>query len=269
MKSLKNHISVILSLFVLLFSIQFSITIYKIIQNQNQKLIQNYSIVLVSDKKITIDDLQKVVQEVDAVSPINPKKIVDKLKNSMSSENLTILKIALPYFYSVKLNTLPDKDRLDKIKKQFLSLKQITRVEIFTKTYENVYQILQILQIITYIFTAIITLMSILLLFKQIKIWILEHEERIKIMGFFGASYWIKSAFLYKLALIDSFVATFFVVSIFLYLPKSLVISEKLKTLGVNMPNFDITYDVGILFAISLFLSLFIVTIVSRQMSKK
>ncbi len=269
MKSLKNHISVILSLFILLFSVQFSTVIYKIIQNQNQKLIKNYSIVLVSDRKLNTIDLQKIVKEIDLVSPINPKKIIDKLKNSMSSENLTILKIALPYFYSITLNTLPGKERLNKIKSQLLALKQVTRVEIFTKTYENIYQILQILQLISYVFTAIITLMSILLLFKQIRIWILEHEEKIKIMGYFGANYWIKSAFLYKLVLIDSFISTSLVVAIFIYLPKSLFIKEKLDTLGIKIPNFNITYDVGILFGISLLLSLFIVAIVSRQMSKK
>lgn len=269
MKSLKNHISVILSLFILLFSVQFSILIYKIIQNQNQKLIKNYSIVLVSNKKINTADLKKIVKEVDLVSPISPNKIINKLKNSMSSANLTILKIALPYFYSVTLNTLPGKNRLNKIKSRLLALKQVTRVEIFTKTYENIYQILQILQLITYIFTAIIALMSTLLLFKQIRIWVLEHEEKIKIMGYFGANYWIKSAFLYKLVLIDSFLSTTFVAAIFIYLPKSLFIQEKLNTLSINIPHFDIIYDAGVLFGISLLLSLFIVAIVSRQTSKK
>ena len=269
MKSLKNHISVILSLFILLFSVQFSTVIYKIIQNQNKKLIRNYSIVLVSDKKINTIDLQKIVKEINLVSPISPKKIVNKLKNSMSSENLTILKIALPYFYSVTLNTLPSKDRLNKIKSQLLALKQVTRVEIFTKTYENIYQMLQILQLITYIFTAIIALMATLLLFKQIRIWILEHEKKIKIMGYFGANYWIKSAFLYKLVLIDSLISTSFVAAIFIYLPNNLFVREKLNALSINIPDFDIIYDNGILFGISLLLSLFIVAIVSRQTSKK
>jgi len=269
MRSLKNHISVILSLFILLFSVQFSTVIYKIIQDQNQKLIQNYSIVLVSNKKINALYLQKIVKEVNLVSKISPKKIVNKLKNSMSSENLSILKISLPYFYSITLNTLPSKERLNEIKSQLLALKQVTRVEIFTKTYESIYQILQILQLITYIFTTIIALMSILLLFKQIRIWVLEHEEKIKIMGYFGANYWTKSAFLYKLVLIDSFISTLFVSIIFIYLPKSLFVQGKLDALNINIPKFNVVYDVGTLFGISLLLSLFIVAVVSRQMSKK
>lgn len=269
MRSLKNHISVILSLFVLLFSVQFSIVIYKIIQDQNQKLIKNYSILLVTNKKIDTQYLQKIVKDVNLVSQISPKKIVDKLKNSMSSENLTILKISLPYFYSVTLNTLPGKERLGKIKSKLLALKEVTRVEIFTKTYESIYQILQILQLIAYIFTTLIALMSILLLFKQIRIWVLEHEEKIKIMGYFGANYWIKSAFLYKLVLIDSFISTSLVSAIFIYLPKSLFVQKRLDILNINIPKFNIIYDSSVLFCVSLLLSLFIVTIVSKKMSKK
>ncbi len=268
MKYLKNHISVILTLFILLFSVQFSIEMYKIIEKQNQKLIENYSIVLVSQTKLKKENLQKIVKDIDSISPISPKKILDKLKDSMSSKNLSMLKIALPYFYSVKLHSLPSKSRLKKIKKSLLSMKQITRVEIFTKTYDSIYQILQILQFITYAFNIIIFFMSILLLFKQIRIWILEHEEKIKIMGYFGASYWTKSAFLYKIVLIDSFVSTSLVGLLFLYIFKNSYIKDKLVLLDVNFPNFSIVHDLGSLFIIALFLSLSIVTIVSRRMAK-
>jgi len=186
----------------------------------------------------------------------------------MSAENISMLKVSLPYFYSAKLNRLPNKQDLEKIKKSLLSIKQIKRVEIFTKTYSSVYRILQILQVFTYIFNAIIFFMSILLLFKQIKIWILEHEEKIKIMGYFGASYWIKSAFLYKLVFIDSLISTSITGFLFIYLSKSLYIKEKLSILNISFPDFSILHDVGILFAIALCLSLSIVTVVSRKMSR-
>jgi cell division transport system permease protein len=241
---------------------------YKIIDSQNQKLMENYSIVIVSQSKLKLEDLQREVQSINSISPISTKTIVDKLKNSMSAENISMLKVSLPYFYSAKLNRLPNKQDLEKIKKSLLSIKQIKRVEIFTKTYSSVYRILQILQVFTYIFNAIIFFMSILLLFKQIKIWILEHEEKIKIMGYFGASYWIKSAFLYKLVFIDSLISTSITGFLFIYLSKSLYIKEKLSILNISFPDFSILHDVGILFAIALCLSLSIVTVVSRKMSR-
>ncbi len=269
MRSLKNHLSVILSLFVLLFSVQFSIVMHKIIENQNQKLVSNYSIVLVSNKKLELNDLKNKVKEIDSLSLISPKKILDRLKNDMSSKNLSLLQVALPYFYSVKLNILPEKMRLNEIKDTLLSLKSISKVEIFTKTYENIFQIFQILQIITYIFSGIIIIISVLLLFKQIRIWILEHEEKIQIMGYFGASFWMKSTFLYKLVFIDSLISSSLVLLFFIFLQKNSEIKSQLGDLDVTLPYFDIIKDGGILFLISLAFSLLIVTLVSRKMSNK
>ncbi len=268
MKSLRNHIPVILTLFVLLFSIQFSMEIYKIIQEQNSKLKENYSIVLVSQNRLKIENLQKVVNDIQSIEIIKPKKILDKLKNSMSPESLTMLKIALPYFYSAKLNKLPTKSRLKKIKNSLLSIKGISRVEIFSKTYDSIYQILKILQFITYAFNIIIFFMSALLLFKQIKIWILEHEEKIKIMGYFGANYWIKSGFLYKIVLIDSMVAVFLVGVLFNFISISKYVKDTLLPLGISFPNFTLVHDLGILFLVALISSLFIVAVVSRKMDK-
>lgn len=267
MKSLKNHVSVILSLFVLLLSVESSIIIHKVIQNQNKKLISSYSIVVVSSQELSLEDLRAKAHEIDALIPISSQKILDKLKNDMSSDNLALLEVALPHFYSVKLNVLPNKARLERIKNILSSLQQVSKVEIFSKTYENIFQILQILQIITYVFSAIIVVISILLLFKQIRIWILEHEEKIQIMGYFGASFWMKSAFLYKLVFIDSFISSCLVVLFFKVLQNNSFIISKLDSLGVDFPDFPILNDGGILFATSLIFSVFIVTFVSKKMS--
>ncbi|MDX1809044.1 MAG: ABC transporter permease [Sulfurospirillaceae bacterium] len=267
MKSLKNHISVILSLFVLLLSVESSIIIHKVINNQHEKLITSYSIVVVSNKELSVVDLKDKAKEIDSIEPISSQKILDKLKNDMSSDNLALLEVALPHFYSVKLNILPSKERLEQIKSTLLSLKPISRVEIFSKTYENIFQIFQILQIITYVFSAIIVVISLLLLFKQIRIWILEHEEKIQIMGYFGATFWMKSAFLYKLVFIDSLISSTLVVLLFAILQNNSFILSQLSSLGVNLPDLPILNDGVTLFAISLTFSLFIVTFVSKKMS--
>jgi len=269
MKSLKNHLSVILSLFVLFFSVEFSLTLHKVIDNQSKKLISNYSIVLVSNKRLKLSDLQYKVKEINSLKAISSKNILDRLRNDMSSKNLALLKIALPYFYSIKLNILPSKSRLDNIKKILKSQKEITKVEVFTKTYQNIFQIFQILQIVTYAFSVIIIVIAVLLLFKQIRIWILEHEEKIQIMGYFGATFWMKSTFLYKLVLIDSILSSFLVLVIFVFLPKNIFIQEELNSLNVVIPQFDILKDGSILFGTSLIFSMLVVTLVSSRMSRK
>jgi cell division transport system permease protein len=269
MKSLKNHLSVILSLFVLFFSVEFSLTLHKVIDNQSKKLISNYSIVIVSNKRLKLSDLQFKAKEINSLKAISSKNILDRLRNDMSSQNLALLKIALPYFYSIKLNILPSKERLIKIKKILKSQKEITKVEVFTKTYQNIFQIFQILQIVTYAFSAIIVVISILLLFKQIRIWILEHEEKIQIMGYFGATFWMKSTFLYKLVLIDSVLSSFLVLLVFIFLPKNIFIQDQLNSLDIILPQFDIIKDGSILFGVSLIFSMLIVTLVSRKMSRQ
>ncbi|WP_331774043.1 FtsX-like permease family protein [Sulfurospirillum sp. 1612] len=267
MKSLKNHISVILSLFVLLLSVESSIVIDKIIKGQDKKMLSSYSIVVVSNKTLQLDDIQKQVSEVASISTISSEKILDKLKNDMTADNLALLKIALPHFYSLKLNVLPTKDRLERIKKVLLSSKSISKVEVFSKTYENIFQVLRILQLITYAFSGIIILISILLLFKQIRIWILEHEEKMQIMSYFGATFWMKSAFLYKLVLIDSLISSVFVVGCFELLQRSTTVRLQLSMLDIDFPSFSMLHDGGLLFAISLVFSLVIVTFVSMKMS--
>ncbi len=269
MKSLKNHFSVILSLFVLLFSLQFSIMMDKIIKIKNRTLIENYSIVVVSKKKLNLAKVQAKIPHVVSLTPISSKKILDRLKNDMSSKNLALLKIALPYFYSLKLDILPTSKKIEEIKKTLLKIDGITKVETFAKTHSQIFRMFEIFQIMTYLFSVIIILISILLLFKQIRIWILEHEKKIKIMGYFGASFWMKSSFLYKLVLIDSVISAFLVTLLFSIAPKLGIVKQKTELIGISLPKFDIFKDAGILFTFSLFLSLFIVTLVAKKMDSK
>ncbi len=267
MKSLKNHISVILSLFVLLLSVESSVVIDKIIKGQDKKMLSSYSIVVVSNKTLSLSNLQRKVPDIASLSAISSEKILDKLKNDMTTDNLALLKIALPHFYSLKLGALPKKDRLERIKMILLSSKSISKVEVFSKTYENIFQVLRILELITYAFSGIIILISILLLFKQIRIWILEHEEKMQIMDYFGATFWMKSAFLYKLVLIDSLMSSVLIVGFFEFLQRSEVVRLQLRTLDVDFPSFSMIQDGGLLFAIALVFSFVIVTFVSMKMS--
>ena len=269
MKSLKNHFSVILSLFVLLFSVQFGITLKKVIEYQNQNLVENYSIVIVSKKKLKLSDVKKVVSVAKSLEPISPKKILDRLKNDMSSKNLALLKIALPYFYSLKLTTFPSEKMVQKIKKSLLSLKGVTKVETFAKTHTKMFQMFQIFQIISYLFSTVIIVLSILLLFKQIRIWILEHEKRIKIMNYFGASFWMKSSFLYRLVIVDSIISAFLVSLLFIIAPNLDVVKEKADLLSVKLPSFNLLYDGLMLFGSSFILSVLIVTLVAKKMDGK
>jgi cell division transport system permease protein len=269
MKSLKNHVSVIIPLFVLLFSIQFTFSIKNIVEGYELKLIEEYSIVIVSQKPLEESVIKNKVAGVRSLTPISSKNILDRLKKDLSSQNLALLKVSLPNFYSVKLDRLPSEEELERITKNFKSINSITKVETFVKTHTKVYKMFHFIQVLSYMFAGLILIISVLLIFKQMKIWLLEHQERMSIMALFGAPFWMKSIFLYKLGLIDSFISSLLVSLLFWYVPKRDDFVNFLHSLGVEVYSFEIFKDTLTLLGISVIFSLFIVTLVISKLNNR
>jgi len=268
MKSLKNHISVILPLFVLLFSLQFSFLTDKIVDNYAKKLTQDYSIVVVAPKTLSQAVVKSRVNGIKSIEEISSKKILDRLKGNISSKNISLLKIALPKFYSIKLESFPSVSEIERIKNKLLKSGLVTKVETFSKTHNRIYQMFQALKNTAFVFSVFIVIISVLLMFKQMKIWLLEHRERMSIMTLFGAPFWMKSAVLYRLVIVDSFISTALVVLVFTIFPSVDRINSFAQNMNITIPPFDMLKDTGILLGISLIFSLFIVSIVIRKMNK-
>lgn len=269
MRSLRNHISVILPLFVLLLSIQFVILTNKIVKDYSKKLTQDYSIVVVAPKPLSKPLIKSKIGEIKSIEEISSKNILDKLKGNISSKNIALLKIALPKFYSIKLESFPSIEELEQIEKRLLKSGLVTRVETFSKTHNKVYRMFEVLRYTALLFSIFILIISVLLMFKQMKIWLLEHKERMAIMTLFGASYWMKSAVLYRLVMVDSFIATGLVGVFYLTFPKIDIVETFAKSMSIAIPQFNILKDTTILLAFSLAFSVFIVSLVIRKMNKK
>lgn len=269
MKSLRNHLSVIFPLFVLLFSLQFSFMSNKIVEDYATKLTNDYSIVVVAPKTLSQAVVQSRVSGIKSIEEISSKRILDRLKGNISSNNISLLKIALPKFYSIKLKSFPDISEIERIKQKLLKSGLVTKVETFSKTHDKIYRMFELLKNIAFIFSIFIVIISVLLMFKQMKIWFLEHKERMSIMTLFGAPFWMKSAILYRLVIVDSFISTFFVGLSFFFIPKLEEVSTFAKTMDVIIPKFDLLKDSGTLLGISLIFSLLTVSIVLRKMNKE
>ena len=104
MRSISSHFSIFLSVFVLLFSFQFTNVSKSIVNDYANKIVNDYAIVVVSSVELKEDELKKQIPEIESISEISSKKILDRLKNDMSSKNLSLLQVALPKFYSLKLS---------------------------------------------------------------------------------------------------------------------------------------------------------------------
>ncbi|MBV5279270.1 MAG: ABC transporter permease [Campylobacteraceae bacterium] len=268
MKSISSHFSVIISVFVLLFCFQFANLVNKIVDDYADKITNDYSIIVVSSAEIKEDELKKHVSEVESISEISSKKILDRLKNDMSSKNLALLQVALPKFYSIKLSAMPNKKSIEAIKQKLQSISTITRIETFAKTHEKIFKMFLILQTMAYIFMFFVTSIGVLLIFKQVRIWIYEHNRRMSIMTLFGASFFMKSGILYRMTIVDSLISAFLVCGFYIIVPRLSVVENFAAGLDIVLPTFDILYEGGLILGISLIFAIVVVTIVSRKIGR-
>ena len=178
----------------------------------------------------------------------------------MSDKNLKELENSLPKFYSIKLNILPSPTFMAKIERDLLGIEGVSKVETFAKTHDKVYRILVLFKAVAQGFTALIALMGITLIFKQMRIWLYEHRRRIEVMSDLGASCWLKASRLYKLAIADSIVATALVCAIYIFAPS--LLSSVLFSVGFSMPSINIVNDAVILLVASVSISIITVSIV-------
>ena len=268
MRSINSHFSIIISVFILLFSFQFTIAVNKIVADYSQKIVNDYSIIVVSSSELKEESLKKEVSEVHSLAEISSKKILDRLKNDMSSKNLTLLQVALPKFYSLKLETMPDAKRIEAIKQKLLAHNSVTRVETFAKTHEKIFKMFVLLQYMVYIFTGFIAFIAILLILKQVRIWTYEHSRRMAVMSLFGASFFMKSAMLYRMTLVDSLLSAFLVCGLFSIAPKLPVVQEFALELGIIIPEFDLLYEGSMLIGSAFLFAIVSVTLVSRKIGR-
>lgn len=252
MKSFKNHFSVILSLFVLLCSFQCIVVVNKIIKEYEKNLIDDYSIIVVSKESLDKEELMKRFSIIKSIDDIDSSNIIKRFEKDIPNQNLATLQNVMPKFYSFKLNEFPTTSVSEELKRQLLRFNSIDKVEIFAKTYDKVYKVLKLLHAIVLFFTIIVCIISILLIFKQLRIWIYEHQERINIMTLFGAPFWTKSAVLYKMAIVDSIIAVFLSIGLFLYFSQNEYLQDIIKDIGASFPEFDIVVDGLTLLVISL-----------------
>ncbi|MBR8462534.1 cell division protein FtsX [Campylobacter sp. faydin G-24] len=268
MRSLKNHLGFIFPLIALLFAIAFSLMSDKIVKSYENLMSNDYNIVIVSNKELTDADIKPLVSTFAAIKPLSAQKILDRLSNDISAKNLSILQNALPKFYSLKLNVFPSTKFMNEIKAKLQKLDGVSKVETFSKAHDKVFKILQLCKMLSYMFMWILALIGTMLMLKQARIWLYQHKERIEIMSLFGAPFWLKSALLYKSAIVDSFISTLVVVGFFYFLPSIKFFSDSLAQVDMITPKIDIIREGGTLLGIAFILSIFVVSLVMRKARK-
>ena len=266
MKQIKNHLSFIIPLFVLLFAIQFSTMLERGIQKYETHLAGEYTIVVVSKLPLNQQSIQKIIPSVKIIEEIKKDKYIEKLKSDITKADLVYLRANLPKFYTLKLNALPDRKTLKQISIKLNKIKGVTKVETFKKTFNKFHQFLKMSKMASIFFTLFIFIISFMLIVKQMEIWSLEHNRRMYIMGLFGAPFWMKSASLYKSVIIDALIAAVLVAIVFLLLPNIANLQSIKNDLGIDLSNFNFLGDLFKLIIISLVISVVsVTTIILKQ----
>jgi len=228
MNSLKSHISLILALVSILITV-FLYTVFSDILIKYQKNItNNYSITIVSTKKISSLNISEIKQ----IKPINTASYIENLKKNFP--NIDFKNVKFPYFYSITLKALPTPKRLKEIEKNLLNKPFIKRVLTYRSNQTKIYNLLFLLKITSNAFMVIIAILGFLLIVKQLEVWKFEHNERMYIMELFGAPFWFRGAALFKIAFFDSVIAFIITIALIYYFSNSQIFNEIIKDLSID-----------------------------------
>lgn len=262
MKSIRNHLSLIIALTTILFTIQVFMIIDRSIVAYEENLKDDYSIIVVAKKQLKTEVFTAIDKRIERAEEVLPDNVIESLKGEMKPKNIELLKLSLPKFYRIHLDRFPTPDEISKINANLLKHPLITRVEDFAQNHDLVYKLLLLYKKVSIVFALVILAVTTLLILKELKIWQLQHSERMNIMALFGAPLWLRSAVLFRLAIVDAIIATLLINAAFFILLRYQWIEKQLTTIGITIEIYNPLSDGVILSVIALSLSMLLASLV-------
>lgn len=262
MKSIRNHLSLVVALLSILFSIQVFFIVERSIDAYKVNLSTNYSIIAVSQKKISNEDILKINKLLKDSNELSPDSVIKRLNKDMKSKNRELLKLALPHFYKLSLSHFPSPKELKQVRDSLLGTSGITKVEDFSRNHDATYKLLLLFKSVVLVFSIVVFVVTILLILKELKIWQYKHNERMSIMSLFGAATWLRSAVLFRLAIVDAFIATVVAFCVFTYAASSAWLIDQFKNIGIDILIFNPMIDSLVLLGVAMFISILLATLI-------
>lgn len=255
MKSLKNHFSLIAALFTILFTLQVYQILERTITAYEESLRANYSIVVIANTELEEASLKSQFSLIRSLEEVSPEKVIKRLEKEMDKTSLGLLRASLPRFYRLSLEHYPEPEEVDMLSSKLENMKQIKRVESFSKTHDQIYKLLLLYKGITQVFAFAIFVVTLLLIIKEMRIWQFQHAERMNIMALFGAPIMLRSAVLFRLAIIDALCAAALVLAAFGVIIRTGWAESYFNEINIQVTLFDYAKDSFLHFAIALSLS--------------
>jgi len=262
MKSLKNHLSLVVALVSILFSIQIFIIVDRSIEAYKTNLANNYSVVVVSQKRIKDSDFLLIDKLIGEIVILSPDNVINRLNSDLDKANMDLLKLSLPKFYKLKLKKYPNPKEIKTLKAKLLKNRYISKVEDFSNNHDTIYKLLVLFKNVVLVFAVVVSIVTMLLILKELRIWQFKHNERMSIMGLFGAPTWLRSAVLYRLSIVDALISSAIIFIIFTYLSSSSWVLNEFKNININVVIFDPSGDFLTLFGTSIVLSIILASMI-------
>ncbi|MDA7817355.1 cell division protein FtsX [Sulfurimonas sp.] len=262
MKSIRNHLSLIVALFSILFSIQVFMIVERSIDAYKVNLSTNYSVIAVSQTRITENNFLNINKLIKKVDELSPDAVIRRLNSDMKSKNIELLKLSLPKFYKLHLAYYPSPEEVVSLRKTLLNTSSITKVEDFSHNHDSTYKLLLLFKKVVSVFAIVVLIVTILLIFKELKIWQYKHNERMSIMGLFGAATWLRSAVLFRLSIVDAILASLFAFISFSYIASSPWVLQQFIDIGIEIVIFNPVFDFLVLLGVSIAISIVLASLI-------
>ena len=136
------------------------------------------------------------------------------------------------------------------------------RIETFAHQHDTVYRLLLLFKGVVVILAAVLFLVTSLLIIKEMRLWQFQHRERMNIMALFGAPVWLRSAVLFRLAIVDAIIASMLASAAFavaVYYGWAERIPELIQ---VDVTLFAPLHDIPLLFGVSVSLSILLASMI-------
>jgi len=256
MKSIKSHFSLIAALFSILFTIQVYQILNRAIDSYEEKLRANYSMVIIASSTLEEESIKSRFPLIRSVEPISPEKVISRLKKDMDKTSLGLLRASLPKFYKIALEHYPQPEEVDMLSSKLNNLKSIQRVESFSQTHDQIYKLLLLYKGVTQIIAFAILVITMLLITKEMQIWQFQHQDRMNIMALFGAPMMLRSAVLFRLAIMDAILAALLIVISFALIDSNAWAEPYFQDINIQVQIFNYSKDSLLHFGVALTLSI-------------
>ena len=252
MKFIKNHLMFILPLMAILLGVEFYLVFDRTTNSYEKGLKEGYSMLVVTKKSMDLSALKMLNKHISTSEKIKRENIVEEIAKGVSKSSRKEILTSLPYFYNVGLDEYLHTSGLEKIKADLEADTNIKKVETFGSSYSSAYRLFSFIKFTLKLFIIFMAVVSLFLIIKQMEIWKYAHKQRMQVMEIFGAPLMLRSGVLFKVAIVDAFIATILTSAIFLYVKFQWAANSGIDIMMQNQEELFRLSDMAILLASSL-----------------